>query len=92
MGRTNSIEDELIMLRNMIEELQEREYEADPLFIPLNQRFLLTVEEASFLYHIGTKNLYQLMKADVNFKLKVGTKFLIKRELFEDYLRRAREI
>lgn len=55
--------------------------------IPIYQKITLTLEETSALTHIGRDKIKELMEnKDCNFYLKVGTKTLIKREMFIDYL------
>ena len=57
--------------------------------IPLNSRFLLSVEEASQCYGIGVKTLYRVIRnnPEADFILEIGSHYKIKRELFEEYLR-----
>lgn len=55
--------------------------------IPIYQKAMLTIEEASELTNIGRKKIEELMKNnECNFYLKNGVKTLIKREMFIDYL------
>ena len=55
--------------------------------VPIYQKIMLTLEEASALTHIGRDKINELTKNnDCNFYLKVGTKTLIKREMFIDYI------
>lgn len=55
--------------------------------IPIYCKIMLTLDEASKLTHIGRKKIEELMRnPDCDFYLKVGTKTLIKREMFVDYI------
>lgn len=55
--------------------------------IPIWEKMTLTIEETSAYSGIGEKTLRNRIKeTDVDFVLKVGTKTLIKRKLFERYL------
>ena len=57
--------------------------------IPMHQKFLLTIEEASQCYGLGVKTLYRLIhnNPEADYILEVGSHYKIKRELFEEYLR-----
>lgn len=56
--------------------------------LPLNQRFTLTLKEASLYFHIGEKKLRQLANEHPEEKFLVfnGRKVLIIREQFEKFL------
>ncbi len=56
--------------------------------IPLWNKYILTVEEASDYYHIGTKKLRCLVMEHPNgdFYLMNGNRLMIKRENFEKFL------
>lgn len=56
--------------------------------VPIWHKFALTIQEASAYFGIGTKKLRQLADENLNgsFVLQNGTKILIKRERFEDFL------
>lgn len=55
--------------------------------VPVYQKALLTIAETTALTNIGRDKIKELMKNnDCNFYLKVGTKTLIKREMFVDYI------
>ena len=55
--------------------------------IPINEKFNLTIEEASQYFNIGRDKLYSLTKEDgCKFVLRNGRSILIKRKLFEKYL------
>ena len=92
----NDIEAELIRLRSEIEDLNvERladDFEANQI-VTLDKKPLLTIDEASILFSIGVKKIYQLANNQENsFVLKVVNKTLIKRERFEKFLIREDEI
>ena len=57
--------------------------------VPVNERFLLTVQEASEYYGLGVKTLYRVIRnnPEADFILEIGSHYKIKRELFEEYLR-----
>lgn len=56
-------------------------------FIPIHEKFNLTVEEASKYFNIGRDKLYELANEDgYKFVLHNGRNILIKRKLFEKYL------
>jgi excisionase family DNA binding protein len=55
--------------------------------IPIYEKFLLTVEEASQYFNIGRDKMYELAKEEGSkFVLHNGRIILIKRKLFEKYL------
>lgn len=55
--------------------------------IPVNEKFNLTIEEASQYFNIGRDKLYELVKEDgCKFVLRNGRNILIKRMLFEKFL------
>ncbi len=55
--------------------------------VPINLKILLTIKEAAELFNIGENKLRELTDAkDCNFVLWNGSKRLIKRKAFEDYL------
>ena len=56
--------------------------------VPLWHKHLLTVKEASQYFNIGEKKLRQLINEnnDASYLLNNGTKILIKRGLFEQFL------
>lgn len=59
--------------------------------LPLNQRFTLTLKEASQYFHIGEKKLRRMAAEDpgAGFLLYNGRKVLIIREEFEQFLRQT---
>lgn len=58
--------------------------------MPFWEQYALTIEEAASYFRIGEKKLRQIANdnIDADFLLWVGTRVLIKRELFEKYLDR----
>lgn len=59
------------------------------LYIPISEKFNLTVEEASQYFNIGRDKLYQLVNEEgCKFVLYNGRNILIKRKIFEKYLER----
>lgn len=52
--------------------------------VPIWHKYLLTIEEASKLFNIGEKRLRQIVaeNREAEFILMVGTKCLIKKDLF----------
>lgn len=59
--------------------------------LTLNQRFTLTLKEASLYFHIGEKKLRRLAaeNPDAGFLIYNGRKVLIIREEFEQFLRQT---
>ena len=59
--------------------------------IPLNNKFTLTLLEASAYYHIGEKKLRNIVDEHPNadFVLMNGNRVLIKRQKFENFLNEA---
>ena len=59
--------------------------------LPLNQRFTLTLKEASQYFHIGEKKLRKMAAEDhgAGFLIHNGRKVLIIREEFEQFLRQT---
>ena len=61
--------------------------------VPLCQKNTLTIEEAAAYFGIGMNKLRELTEDEqCKFVLFVGTKRLIKRRLFEQYLEQAYSI
>lgn len=55
--------------------------------VPINEKFNLTVEEASQYFNIGRDKLYELANENgCKFVLRNGRNILIKRMVFEKYL------
>lgn len=61
--------------------------------IPICNKVMLTVREASLYSNIGINKLSSMLREpNCPFVLYVGTKKLVKRKEFEDFLRRKLEI
>jgi len=61
--------------------------------VPINLKILLTVKETSELFNIGENKIKELTNDnDCKFVLWNGSKRLIKRKVFEDYLLRQYSI
>lgn len=55
--------------------------------IPIQERYMLSIKEASFYFNIGIKKLrWTAENNDGNFALYLGNRFLICRPKFEEYL------
>ena len=56
--------------------------------ITINEKYLLTVKEASALFGIGEKKIRQVVRENqsADFVLMNGTKYMIKRKQFESLL------
>ena len=55
--------------------------------LPSNEKFNLTIPEASVYFNMGRDKLYKLAKEDGNnYTLRNGKTILIKRKMFEKYL------
>lgn len=58
--------------------------------LAIENKPMLTIEEAASLYNIGEHKLRELTNSDnCSFVLYVGRKRLIKRKQFDDYLSKA---
>lgn len=57
-------------------------------YVPIWKRYALTIQEAAVYFGIGEKRIRVLARENKNadFVLWLGTKLMIKRRLFEDYL------
>ena len=61
--------------------------------IPLNEKYSLTIKEAALYFSIGVKKMRRLAEDNLGvFSVYSGNRYLILRERFEDYLRRASAI
>ena len=60
----------------------------------MKEKFLFTIQEASDYFNIGEVKLRQFINKhqDDNWWLSVGKRKMIKREMFEDYLRTLKTI
>lgn len=62
-----------------------------PPAIPIADRYNLTITEASEYFRIGENKIREIVATnpDADFILHIGTRVLIKRKRFEDYIDRA---
>lgn len=61
--------------------------------VPIQNKYALTIEEASNYFNIGQNKIVELLKhPNCTFVLYVGKKKLVKRKEFEDFLSRCVEI
>lgn len=62
--------------------------------IATENKVMLTVEEACGIFGIGEHTLRKLIqsKPNADYLLRIGTKTLIKRALFEDYIMQESEL
>ena len=56
--------------------------------VQIQDKFFLTIDEASAYFNIGEKKLRKLVSENLNsgFIIQNGVKFLIKRKKFEEFL------
>ena len=58
--------------------------------VPLNKRFLLTIKEASSYFNIGENKMHRIAneykESEHNFVIYNGSRMMIKREKFEEFL------
>ena len=60
------------------------------LSVPIPQKLALTIPEAAAYSNIGINKIAQLLREpNCPFVLYVGTKRLVKREAFEEYVRKS---
>ena len=58
--------------------------------VPITQKCLLTVLEASQYSNIGVRRIHELLREPTcDFVIRVGSKKLVKREAFENYLKES---
>lgn len=59
--------------------------------VTINEKYLLTIKEASAFFGIGEKKIRQIVRENqsANFVLMNGTKCMIKRKQFENLLDRV---
>lgn len=65
------------------------------IYVPIPEKFTLTVSEASEYFNIGDKNLRKIITDDTinaDFVLQNGNKYLIKRKKFEEFLNQVTAI
>lgn len=60
----------------------------------MNNKFLLSIKEASDLFGIGQHRLREIVSEDYGYKyhLMIGRVIKIKREQFEDFINKAEQI
>lgn len=55
--------------------------------MPIKEKYMLSINEASEYFNIGTKSLRQLANDNIGkFAIRMGCRILICRERFEEYL------
>ena len=60
---------------------------------PVSEKYSLSIKEAADYFSIGTKKMRRLAEDNLgDFAVYSGNRYLIIRERFEDYLRRASAI
>lgn len=66
----------------------------DIIIVPISEKFLLTIKEAAQYFQIGEKKLRMFSDhaEDHDFILMNGTKTLIKRKKFEEFLNKTSSI
>lgn len=65
----------------------------EKIVVPIWEKMNLTIEEAAAYSNISDKTLRRVIhEINPDFTLKIGTKTLIKRKLFEKYLENTDEI
>lgn len=64
--------------------------------IPLSEQFLLTIKEASLYFNIGENKLYKIaseyMDSEYKFIIQNGSRTMINRKKFEDFLNNTSSI
>lgn len=64
--------------------------------VPIWERYLLTIKEASAYFNIGENKLYRIandyMESDYRFVIQNGKRILIKRKKFEQFLNQTTSI
>lgn len=58
-------------------------------YVPISEKYALTIEEASKYFNIGRDKLYQIASEDGKFILHNGRNILIKRQMFEKFLEQS---
>lgn len=58
--------------------------------VPIWERFLLTIKEASYYFNIGENKMYRIannyMESDYKFVIHNGSRIMINRKKFEEFL------
>lgn len=61
--------------------------------VPLSEKYSLTIKEAADYFSIGVKKMRRLAEDNLgDFAVYNGNRYLVLREKFEDYLKRASSI
>ncbi len=64
--------------------------------VPIWEQFLLTIQEASMYFNIGVNKMYRIaneyLESDYNFVVQNGSRTMIKRQKFEDFLNQTSSI
>jgi len=62
--------------------------EKTEIVVPVWEKYVLSIPEACEYFGIGRNHFYELcrLNPDADFLLRNGTKYLIKRKLFESYV------
>ena len=64
--------------------------------IPISEQFLLTIKEASMYFNIGENKLYRIaseyLDSDYRFVIQNGSRTMINRKKFEDFLNHTTSI
>lgn len=67
--------------------------EIEEINVPVEKKFLLTIEEASEYFNIGATALRRLLRSpDCKFVFKNGNRLLVKREEFEQFIRESNSL
>lgn len=65
-----------------------KDYHEDASYIPISEKLTLSIKEAAAYSNIGINKIENLLKQpDCPFVLYVGSKKLVKRKAFEDFIR-----
>ena len=74
--------------------MDEEEIIVNDIPVPVWKRYLLTIPEASMFYHIGERNLRSFINTHQSeiFILQIGNKTLIKKDLFEEFIKNSTTI
>ena len=64
--------------------------------VPIWERFLLTIKEASFYFKLGENKMHKIANeyvgSDYKFVVQNGGRTMIKRKMFEDFLNQTTSI
>lgn len=75
-------------MKNVMEEAENK------VFVPVWEKYILTVSEASEYFNLGEKKIRYLADSykDYGFVLQNGSRILIKRRQFEDFINETNAI